>query len=414
MERLKQTFLAPRTWVLFDQAVFSGGNFCLTIAWARLLGKGDFGSYASLVLVVYFAIGLLNALVIQPLQVSLPGIGDRKNYLSFAFGSQLGLTLLVSVGIGMGLQFSAAIPGMGSGITIGFFVFVFCLHDFLRKTFLATAQLKLALALDATLVLGQFGVLGYALTTIGIGIEASLGLINLGYLPALVLGVWVLRPSRFPNRDWKGYAMIHLQQGKWLVTSSLVQWWSGNLFVVASGLYLGREALGAFRLIQSLFGVLSMLFQTMENYAVPRTAQLLKESPGLAKAFLARLRWQSAILVGGLLALVGAFPRLILEWVAGAEYLEYAFVVQGMAFLYLIILLGYPIRLAIRALVLNQYFFTGNLLALSFGLLSFQYLLEQHQLMGAVAGLIGAQIVVLLFWQYILYRKNFYSWKSST
>ena len=93
------------------------------------------------------------------------------------------------------------------------------------------------------------------------------------------------------------------------------------------------------------------------------------------------------------------------------QYARFAYVVKGMAILYLIIFLGYPTRMAIRAMVLNRHFFLGYVISLIIGLVSFQYLLEQYQLMGALAGLMMSQLALLTFWQLILRKNNFLLWK---
>jgi O-antigen/teichoic acid export membrane protein len=54
----------------------------------------------------------------------------------------------------------------------------------------------------------------------------------------------------------------------------MVQWFSSNFFTLVAGIYLGVNALGALRLVQSFFGVINVILQTVENYYLPKTAQL--------------------------------------------------------------------------------------------------------------------------------------------
>ena len=56
-----------------------------------------------------------------------------------------------------------------------------------------------------------------------------------------------------------------------------------NLFIVTSGVYLGVAALGAFRLVQSLFGILNLVLQTFENYVLPQASVKYNESATKAK-----------------------------------------------------------------------------------------------------------------------------------
>lgn len=82
-----------------------------------------------------------------------------------------------------------------------------------------------------------------------------------------------------------------------------------------------------------------------------------------------------------------------------------------MSVLYVLIFIGYPVRIAIRALILNKIFFKGYLLTFFFGLLSSYLLLSFFNLAGAIAGLIGSQIILLTYWQIQLHKKEFILWK---
>jgi len=119
----------------------------------------------------------------------------------------------------------------------------------------------------------------------------------------------------------------------------------------------------------------------------------------------------SDLVFGLLLAVIFTFSKTIIILAGGAQYAEYSFVVKGMAVLYFFILLGYPVRMAIRALVLNRAFFLGYLISLAFSLLSFRYLLQAFGLLGAIGGLICTQLILLAFWQHTLLKNNFSIWK---
>ncbi len=441
-----------KIWVIIDQAIFSGGSFVTTILSARLLGAESFGFFASIILFAYLSINLTGALVIQPLQVSLTKIEHKHSYISFCFWLQT--SLLVSIvgilwlALQLGFSALAAYASMGFGLVC--FLIGFISQDYFRKLFLAQSLVRQALAIDAVAVCLQLGILIHYLYIGQAQLEYLLWYLGLGYFPSIAYSILLTKPirnhrsltilvikpifikmSKWNGRTfdknrldlppklsanqytklWHDYARMHYQQGKWLVLTALAQWWSSNLFVVASGLFLGMQALGAFRLVQSLFGVLNLLLQTFENYVLPETARLLHQSPSLAKTHLRTLSLQSAAIFGLILLFVFTFSAQIIVLAGGAEYMEYAFVVKGMAILYLFIFISYPVRLAIRALVLNKHFFQGYLLSLAFSLISFQYLLREFHLIGAIGGLIGSQIILLIFWQFILAKHNFSLWK---
>ncbi len=83
--------------VLLDQAVFSGGSFLITIILARfILSPFDFDVFSSFALFNYAVVSLLNSVIIQPFQVSLEKMEDKKGYVSFNFWIQIFLVTLIT------------------------------------------------------------------------------------------------------------------------------------------------------------------------------------------------------------------------------------------------------------------------------------------------------------------------------
>lgn len=390
---------------LAGQALYSGGSLVLTLLLSRWLGPAGFGAYSTLLLGIYLLVSVLNALVIQPFQVNLAREVKQEAYISFTFWSQVALVVFL-LAIGLGL---AALGQLTPGAVV--YAGGFLLHDYFRKVILARGQVVQAMVVDALAVFCQVGAIGFAYLTQDL--EGVLQWMGGAWIPALAAGVLLLKPSLHGRAHWRGYLHTHLAQGKWLVMTAGVQWWSGNLFVVASGLVLGVEALGAFRLVQSLFGVLNIILQSFENYALPEVTRLYVQSEMEAKIYLRQITRKAGLLFGGMLLVLFLLADEVIELAGGAQYAGYGYVVQGMAVLYALIFVGYPVRMAIRMLVLNSRFFMGYVWSLAFSLVSFRFLLEQWNLAGAVVGLMMSQVVVLVYWQFVLYKKSFQLWKSS-
>ena len=409
---LKEIMTNTKLMVLADQMVFSGNSFLVTLLMVRILSPTDFGVYASVVLLVYLVINVLNAIIIEPLQVTLSEIVDKPSYIAFSFWLQLCLLLFALLGIvfilSLKIPFFELYNHLDYGIVL--LAFGFVLHDYFRKLFLASRQLGRALLIDMLTAGLHFGILISALFYAKYPLSDILIYLGLAYMPALVLAIFFIRPKCRKIAAWEFYLAKHIKQAKWLLLSAMAQWWSSNLFVVASGIFLGIQALGAFRLVQSVFGVFNVLLQTFENYVLPQASRLLQNSPDKAKKYIRQIGFKSSVLFGSILVPVFIFSEYIIVLVGGSTYAEYSFVVKGMAILYLIIFLGYPIRITVRVLILNKNFFLGYLLSLLFSLLSFNYLLKEWHLVGAIIGLIVSQLIVLAYWQFIL-KKNFVLWK---
>jgi O-antigen/teichoic acid export membrane protein len=398
-----------RAALLMDQAVFSGGSFLLSILLARGLGVGAFGQFSGLLLGLYLAASICSALVVQPFQVQSGGNASQPSYLAFTFWAQLalsaslgGLYALAKPLLGFSLPLWAVLPfGMG---------FVF--QDYARRAMLALGRPLAALALDGSSVAAQLLALHLFFGQGDGALPTLLGHLGAAYLVPAGLALYFFKPLHFDGRAWRHFAAQHLKQGQWLLYTALVQWWSSNLFVVASGLYLGTAALGALRLAQSLFGALNLLLQLMENHVLPQTAIRLPQGQAVAFAYLGSASRRAGLLFLPVLAAAFAFAEPIMQVAGGQAYLPYAFVLRGMAVLYVFIYLSQPIRIAIRVLLLNRAFFYGYLASLAMALVSSRPLLSAFGLMGAIAGLIAAQVLLIAFWQYTLNKKNSNPWKS--
>ncbi|MBL0745838.1 hypothetical protein [Chryseolinea lacunae] len=400
--------------VLADQAVFSGGSFGITLWLAHGMMPHDFGRFASLVLVLYLIISVSNAIIVQPLQVSLASQKHAASYVAFAVGMQGIFTLVLcgSVAALLGSEIDLVKDYAVHAVGITVLTAGFVLHDFFRKLFLADAKIGQALGLDGCVVTLQaisFAVLFFqhALT-----LQTALVAQGIAYGSAAVLAfAWSGASRDWRAMEWKVFLHLHVQQGKWFVFTALVQWWSSNLFVVASGIFLGQVALGAFRLVQSMFGVLNILLQAFENYVLPQATRHLQVSHHEAKRYLRHIGTQGAVVFGGVLLVLFVFAEPVMQWAGGGHYRSYAFILRGMAVLYGVIFVGYPVRMAIRMLLLNKVFFIGYCLSFVFSLLTFKMFLSAWQLQGVIAGLIANQVILLCFWQYALQKKKFILWK---
>ncbi len=407
------TKLNKNTVVLADQAVFSGGSFLITILLARLLTPLDFGIYSSITLFNFGVISILNSLVIQPLQVSLGKVTDKQSYLGFTFLIQL--SALAIILLSSYLLLNSNIPylkQLKTTIYPASLLFIgFVLHDYFRKVFLAKAEVNKAFIIDFTATLAQVGLLTFCYITKINSFSYILYLLGIAYLPAILFSLLLFQ---FGRNSFSGYSsLIGLQfhQAKWLVLTTITQWWASNLFIVTSGVYLGVKALGAFRLVQSLFGILNLILQTFENYVLPEASRRYVESSENAREYLKGITKKSSLLFGLVLTLLFIFSEQVIQLAGGKSFVSYAYIVKGMCILYVFIFIGYPIRLSIRMLVLNKLFFVGYVISFILSLLSFDYLLKNWGINGAIVGLTISQIITLSYWQLVLIKKDFVLWK---
>ena len=390
--RVTNFLRSKKNLVLIDQAVFSGSNFVATTLLARLLPLADFGVYSGFILVLYLMLSLSNALVIQPFQVLSPQYQDNKAYLNFTFAFQLVVSGLVCAVVAVLIQVNS-LPMKEFWLPSLLATFGFLFHDFLRKMFLAKDHTAQALIVDTVAGIAQVLILAGSFFYFTLTLNYALFITAASFLLSVLTGIVILRPRLIPSISWLQYLAAHMQHGKWLLLTAIVQWWSSNFFVVAAGVIIGPVALGAFRLVQSLFG------------------RFFSESVETSKKYLIDTSLKGLFLLGIVLTFLFIFSTQIVVLVGGPQYADYSYVVKGMSLLYFIIFAGYPVRIAVRMMMLNHIFFFGYVLSFCFSALSFNFLLKEYSLWGAIIGLITNQCILILFWQYHLSKRQFILWR---
>ena len=410
MSFLKKILLSPSLLVIADQAISSGTNFLLTLLLAQKLDIKNFGLFSTIVLVTYLAMSITNALIIQPFQVSISKISKKKEYYVALF---FGLVALLSIFIVIVKLLVLLLPNYNAyshqSNAIICFVFGYLLQDFFRKIFLAIANIVMVVIIDIMFLI-LISIAFYILNN-EITLFSSLLIWGLANIVSSIPGFYFIVINYETPISWKSFLQDHTTQGKWLFSVAILQWCSSNLFVLISGIYLGVEALGALRLVQSFFGVINIVLQSVENYFLPKVAFLSTKNIDEAKKYLLEITAYGALIFAIILSVLSVFSTEMIVLAGGYKYESYDYVVRIIAVLYFFIFLSYPFRIAVRILGLNNIFFIGYLISFVVSILIFHFLLKYFSLYGAVWGLIINQIMMILYWQNQLKKKQFRLWK---
>lgn len=407
MKKLKEILRNPSSLVFTDQLIFSGSNFLLTFLLARKLSITDFGLFSSILLMTYLLVGIFNALIVQPFQISVAK-GFSKRSLGFVFQASLAVIFIFSV-LMFAVKYlpvSAIIFLKSNWSAIIVFVSAYLFQDFLRKIMLAIDAIKLVVFIDSIFLL-VFPLIMFQGNLI---LEKSLLIVGIINIISSIPGIFFcLRNAEFSLNN-KELFYYHLKEGRWLFSASILQWFSGNFFTLVAGIYLGINALGALRLVQSFFGVVNVILQTVENYYLPKTAQLYYQNKKEEKKTLLLNLSKGMMALGILITAFFIFSEPLITVLGGSKYQQYGFVIKLVAVLYFVILYSYPTRISIRVLEQNKAFFIGYCISFVFSVLSFHFLLKYGELYGAVGGLMINQILMIVYWKILLHKKQISVW----
>ena len=407
MKKLGKILRKSSSLVFTDQLIFSGSNFLLTFILARKLSIPEFGLFSTILLATYLLVGIFNAIIVQPFQIAAAKKFSRKS-LGFVLQAAAFLILIFGV-ILYGIKFlpiSVLYFFKANSWAIIAFISLYIFQDFLRKILLAIDAVALVVIIDSIFLI-IFPLLWR---------EESLSLRKSLYLIAFANGIaslpgilYCLRNAEFSLKN-KELLQYHFKEGKWLFSASIVQWFSSNFFTLVAGLYLGINALGALRLVQSFFGIINILLQTVENYYLPKTAQLYYQNKKQEKKTLLFNLSKGMMVLGVLITAFFIFSEPLIVLLGGEKYEHYGFVIKLVSVLYFVILYSYPTRISIRVLEQNKAFFIGYCISFVFSVLSFHFLLKYGALYGAVAGLVINQILMIVYWKFLLNKKQISVW----
>ncbi len=402
LTRPKQLLSSGTTIIYADQALVSGLNFLSGVVLARYLGLEGFGIYSIAWLGVLIASSINQPFIISPMQ-TLSGkksAEDQKAYLQTLVFKQLFFAAIMGF-----LAFMAVIimslvldKWKVQSIILAFplAVFSFLLQDFFRRYFFVIGKPLKSLLIDA---IAYGGVLLSAFMihfVRDMDAQFVLLLTAVFFLYASLLGLWSLDQLRFNRQLIRAAILDHWNFSKWLTATAVLQWFSGNLFIIAAGAIIGPVAVGATRMAQNIVGITHVLFLAMENIIPVRAAAHL--SAGGNRRMFRYLRdftLRMGFLTLSLLALIAFFSKQIILLFYGPEFSAYRGMLLGFCGLYVVIFLGYPLRYAIRTLENTRLIFISFIASSIFSVLTAYPIIKSFGLSGVLLGLLMTQLISL-------------------
>lgn len=393
-------FLGREAWALTDQAVVSATNFLTSVMLLRFMGLREFGVFILAWMSVQFVNSLQTALIVAPMMSVGPKQEekDRPFYFGAVIVQELALVACCFVLVFVALEFSAVFfPGRNLqhlALPLAVSAFAYQMQDFLRRYFFSTRQSRRAFIDDACSYLPQLPII-FLLHAAG-HLNSANALWVMAGTSILGLAPWLfwMEPLTF-NRRWiESIARRHWKISRWLGASAVLQWVSGNLFVIAAPIYYGAAAAGVLKASQNMMGVTNVWFQGLDNVVPVETARHLREGgvhSMLAYTRSILLKWGGLTLLFALL--MAAAPGFWLRLIYSPEMAQYGYILRLYALLYLIIFIGGPMRAGLQALEYTVPIFWSYLAMAAFAFVFAVPMAKRLGLSGSLFGLFGTQII---------------------
>lgn len=391
--------------VMLDQALVSGTNFFSGVLIARSLGPDQFGVFSLAWTGVLFAVSLHFSSVTAPMM----SIGPKEQtkqplYYSKAFSQHLIIMLVLAIFTAIGSWMSDRYFDKRQldsfVLVLPILVAAFTTQEFLRRLCFTQHRPSRALVSDAL----RYGVQIVLLVALWLSGEASLEKMlwvialcaSLGCLPIIGLQLKLVHSV--------GHWVRHYNFSKWMIGGAVVTWFSGNIFLVATGAILGASAAGAYRAAQQITGPLQVLMQGLDNLIPVRLAEALNTHRGELRKQANRLVILTAAACAPIIGLLVMVPEPLMRLFFGDSFAPYAYLVPWFTLATAMITIGTAWRGGLRALEITRPFFTIFAVGAVFCVLTAEFLVREYGLQGAVLGVVAVTVLNQSYLAFLFYK----------
>jgi O-antigen/teichoic acid export membrane protein len=305
---------------VIDQGCSSATNLGLTVVAARLLGPEGVGAVYIGFTVYLVALGLLWALISDPMVVSSAALAPEERQRATRAAATATLILatggaLVTTTAGLLLP-----PDLGRGLLLFAPWIVPALLRDLFRTALFRDQRGAIAARNAVVWLGVTTVTLILVWDLGSD-WAVVGAWGLGATASAALGLASTRawPER-PIAAWRWWRTDAWPLGRWLGLESVLASAHVQVTTLLLGGILGVAELGGLRAAQSLFALMTLVGPALAIVGLPAIARTLEVSVPTARALATRMSAVAVSFVVVYLAVVGGFRDQVMTLVFGEEF----------------------------------------------------------------------------------------------
>jgi O-antigen/teichoic acid export membrane protein len=391
-------------WALADQTLVSGVNFLTGILLARYLGIEEFGRYTLVWMSVLFVNSLQHAMINAPMMSIGPKQQEAETpaYYGAIVVQQTVFSGVVFVSLFAGVHWSGAlfpewqVEALALPLALAALAFLF--QDFLRRYFFTRSRQSVAFVIDLVRYGGQIVVLFWLFAISKESVDSARVLWVIAIMAALaaLTGMFFVERTRINTEVLKETAIRHWHFSKWLTASSLMQWTSGNFFLISAGTLLGPTAVGAIRAAQNLMGITHILFQGLENIVPIQASRYYHENGSKRlKAYLRQVMVNGGLATAAVAFTLSVAPEFWLSLVFGDPFAVYGSLVRWYGALYILMFFGLPLRAGLRAIEHVKPIFWGYVATSIFALAAAYPLIRLFDLTGVMFGVLATQAIML-------------------
>lgn len=385
---------AHLNWALLDQALVSGTNFLVGILLVRYLGFEQYGQFVLVWMVVQFIVSMQSALIVSPMVSIAPTVPatERGAYYDATLALQAGLTLSVAglATIGAFLSDSYRPEWLDVGVIIpliGCLVFV-QLQDYCRRNLFSRLFSHRAFYLDILAYGAQLPLIFLVIRS-NPSLQNALSVILVAMVVSVLLGYSWMESKSVPLIDTRQVLHRHWISSKWLLGAAILQWVSGNYFLIVAGAVFGPTMVGAIRAAQNLLGLTHILFQGLENIVPSEASRRYQRlGPAALSSYLSKTVLVMLLVTGTVATLAALFSGPLLRIAYGELNPDSIIAMAWYVPFYTLAAVILPLRAGLRSLEKTRPIFIAQFTCAMFSLLTAHYLINQYGIHGVMGGML--------------------------
>jgi len=398
--------------ILFDQAIVSGSNFLLSIFILRFLGTEIFGIFSFLWLFILFLNSIQMSLIISPMMSNFPkqNYKNRNKYLSGIFLYQIlfclffGTLLILFINIG-GNKFNNFNISKFSYSLVFLFIFM-QLQQFFRRLSFLNKDYNKAIISDLISYSILFILIIYFEISKLLNLDLLIWLLGISFFFGNIIFILDIFKFKINFFNFLNSFCNNWKISKWLFLTSLLQWFSGNFWIINTGLILGPYALGVLRACQTIINITNLAFQSFENLFPSKFSEIyINKGKKHFKEYFINFIKNGLVYIVLTIIFIIFFSKKILIIVFGLDISQYSKILIYLSLILPITFLIFPITYSLRTVGKTKYIFIGYLLSSLFTLSFSNIIISKLDMPGTVLGLFISSIIVLLVTFYS-YKKN--------
>ena len=402
--------------LLIDQAIVSGGNFILSIMILRFLGIKEFGLFSFLWLFLLLINSMQLSYIISPMLTNAPKHNNSK--INFFYGGVFLQQVVFSISSCLITFF--IIRSFGNFIS-AFPIYEYCtsfsllivftqLQQFFRRLFFSKKLYLRAIISDLSTYFLILTFIIYFNYLDKLNLQIVFWSSTIAFLIGTIISFPIIFRLNYKLKNTFASIKENWIIGKWMLLTSLVSWFSGNLWVINAGLILGPYIFGIFRACQTLLNILNLIFQSLENI-IPMKASEIYSSSNVnnMRIFLRKFTNKGFLVVSIISFIIILFSKFLLNIFYGIEMVKHYQILVFLSLILPLTFLQFPSMYGLRTMGKTKPIFISFLLSAVVAILFSKIIITYFGLNGLIIGLFFHQLIIssFIYIGYIYYLKKF-------